>query len=484
MTTHRHVTTTCLALLLGLAACAPAGPVALAPATAATPPAATLAPAPAATLTPPPVPSATPIVLPDSVARAQAAGRLTPAEAAQLAALLAARTADWRIDPADTALRVERTPAGAICLLLTDADGAAIRLIYLTSLEPLAYAETTLEQARAAYAQVGHSDTAAVAYLGLDLLSGLVSAYSAEGAVLGGFDPATGLWQFLPLPTPEPTPAPTETPAPEPRVSEENGVYIARTEKGEVVTAPAVPGTKQGIEAVSGIERVVYRAEAGNPYGLEAGTLAGYFYPDTYTQTLEAKEATATGSLALHPNIVKVLLEQADYKNKGIFALPFRLQMDAEKPLIMLEKRHPETGKDYLFFSIPLGSEIVNPLPSTTNIRVVPQPGSQVNHTLIVYETGAVFAGKQRIDLAIADKNTLKASDQSVKYAQKLALVQHTFTKASLERFKSRLGPVPTSTNANIYFLNVVGDVTTYPISVNNLLQASGVIITLMPTTN
>lgn len=75
--------------------------------------------------------------------------------------------------------------------------------------------------------------------------------------------------------------------------------------------APDLPGTKKVMQFISGLNRVTYVAETGNPYGVTAGQYVGEFRKEV---TFEGEEV---GGVVLIPKVVEKLL--ADRDGKAIF---------------------------------------------------------------------------------------------------------------------------------------------------------------------
>lgn len=394
MTAHRPATVTWPALLLLLlAACMPASPVApastatlVAPSTRPATLTPTLAPTPAPTPTPLPRPQ---LSLPDD-------SLFSPTEQAALQSLISAAPAQWGIT-ADMDLQPDRGNGIIYLVAINRADdqlaGRIIVLDTITATAPLAIAD--LADARALAQSLGAEVNIIVVSL-VPPHDGQVVGVDGDGNVVVVFDVASKQWRPATPPTPEPTATP------ETRIKEENGVYTAMTEKGEALIAPAVPGTKQGVEAVNGIDRVVYRAEANNPYGLEAGTLAGYFYPDTYTvvDDLE-KNAAAVGAVALRGEVVAYQMAQIGAPQKvAIFPLPIdptNADPKDDPRVIVQETTTTTLKKKDIFMSVPKGVQIVNPLPPSSETNKNLSASEQAWGTAVSFGEPGTVLGKYRL---------------------------------------------------------------------------------------
>lgn len=376
-----------LLLLTLLTACAadpaaslpPAAPGAPTFAPAETPAPATLAPTEA------PQPAATPTPRPQPRLILPADDAITTAEQATLQAQIDAPPAEWGLDPETMDVQAALGEDGKLYLTLlykpaTDtADPQPVgRIIVLESLTGPAVAFADLAGARAAAEANGQPP---VSYIWVDYEGQVVGA-DENGQAVVIFDIAANAWRPVTPIAPEPTATP------ESRIKEENGVYTVMTEKGEVVTAPAVPGTKQAVEVINRIDRVVYRAEAGNPYGLEAGAIAGYFYPDTYNVTEKVEDAQVKGGLVLHAKLIDYMYKQIDSpQKKAIFALPFdptRANKSDDPMIFVQETTNTAANMQSLFFSVPRGTWIVNNLPplnpTDANARTTAQRwGTSIN---------------------------------------------------------------------------------------------------------
>ncbi|MEM2941791.1 MAG: hypothetical protein QW304_09635 [Thermoproteota archaeon] len=190
-------------------------------------------------------------------------------------------------------------------------------------------------------------------------------------------------------PTPTETPTPTVTPTPVVGIEQgANGAFVYRTETGEVLTIPAMAGLEQVVEAdENGVERVVYRAQEGNPYGLQPGEYAGEFYPNV---TLENKttrgEERQTGGLVLVPSVVldilNTQLEQIpNQRDRWLIPLPIDPRQVSEVNIII---------KDHVFSDVPMVTALViNFSGETSFVNILPK-------TDIVYLQHFVYNNRDR----------------------------------------------------------------------------------------
>jgi hypothetical protein len=144
--------------------------------------------------------------------------------------------------------------------------------------------------------------------------------------------------------------------------------------------APTVEGLGVSWEE----DRIVYRAEAGNPYNLKEGEYAGYFYPETYVLEKETnfEEERQVGAVGLRSEVVRSMLTQAGYPNQIVFPIPFDLSYVAEgERIILTEAVGRNTGKTRLIVHLPRGSRLVAGLPDNqgrTNVHIAPQTDNRV----------------------------------------------------------------------------------------------------------
>lgn len=129
-------------------------------------------------------------------------------------------------------------------------------------------------------------------------------------------------------PTPEQaprdgTPAPSPTPEPGFRLNDGSLSYL--TQRGEILTVPAIDGLVTNLVTRGSGDRAQYVAVSGNTYGLEGGSLAGEYEPniDIYRDG----RRQGLGGVSLVPQVARVLQRNAiaaqdPQSNKWIVALP------------------------------------------------------------------------------------------------------------------------------------------------------------------
>lgn len=378
-------------------------------------------------------PESTPTARPQPRLSVPADSTFTGAEQTALQSLIVAAPADWGITP-DMDLQPDRGNDLIYLVAINRADGEPaghiIVLDAITATAPLAIAD--LADARALAQSLGAEVNVILVSL-VPPHGGQVVGLDGDGNVVAVYDVAS--WQWRLAAPPEPTPTAT----PETRIKEENGVFTAMTEKGEALIAPAVLGTKQGVEAVNGIDRVVYHAEAGNPYGLEAGVLAGYFYPDTYTvvDDLE-KNAAAVGAVALRGEVVAYQMAQIGAPQKiAIFPLPIdptNADPNDDPRVIVQETTTATLKKKDIFMSVPKDAQVVNPIPPSSGTDKNLSASEQTWGTAVSIGEPGDILGKYRL-LIIYDggKTTINPVQAEIGFPV-LSVRSDQFTNGSITK--------------------------------------------------
>jgi len=165
----------------------------------------------------------------------------------------------------------------------------------------------------------------------------------------------------------------------------------------EAIVAQGLVGLAKSVED----SRIVYRAEVGNPYGLEQGAFAGYYYPEAYILDTEAnfERESQIGAVSLRSEVVRVLLYQAGYPDKIVFPIPCDISdaNNLEEKIIIWEaspKRAPDRGS--IFAHLPKGSIVVADLPNEqgyARIRIRPHSWGRV---FLTFEPGGAFSGEYK----------------------------------------------------------------------------------------
>jgi len=224
-------------------------------------------------------------------------------------------------------------------------------------------------------------------------------------------------WELIKQP--EPTSTPKLSPTPEPTA----------TPKPEInpEIAPEVIGLKRIVEQ----DRIVYRAEAGNSYGLKEGAFAGYYHPEVYLRRDQDKDSKfdpeiQTGGISLRPEVIKPLLYQAGYPDKTVFPIPFELKegkveimeaVDEEVPHFKL----PENG--VLLLSLPRDSRLVNCFfnqggeNGIGKFRFIPQ-NSKLDYLSVRCSPEGLFEGGYVLSFLIPNggNNVTEREDVVIKY--------------------------------------------------------------------
>ena len=184
----------------------------------------------------------------------------------------------------------------------------------------------------------------------------------------------TIVWTATPetTPTATPSPTPTETPTPKQGYETNNGTYIYTNENGEKLSISHIPGLTEQKKQVDGKERIIYIAEKNNPYGIEAGVEAGFFYPNVRTikkGVTEVKDNNTdtelSGGIALIPEVVKVLCQQQE-KDGYIMPIPIDLSGIKDESSIFIGEATTGEIKGYgkmsfVVVNAPSGLRITNP---------------------------------------------------------------------------------------------------------------------------
>jgi len=188
---------------------------------------------------------------------------------------------------------------------------------------------------------------------------------------------ATATPTSTPTPWPTATPVPTDTPTPTPEagvVAQPDGSFVVVTEKGERLTVPQIEGLTQKVEERNGVETVVFYAEEGNPYGLEAEAYAGEFRPNVIMAEKQ------TGGLVLDSKVVLSLLNQKlaeipKQKDRWLVPIPLDIRNSKEPVTIKLSLKEFGGGAE-TYPSVDISSPevlpLVNILPDTKEVRIAP----------------------------------------------------------------------------------------------------------------
>ena len=112
------------------------------------------------------------------------------------------------------------------------------------------------------------------------------------------------------------TAKPTETPqaSTEYQIRPDGSTAFLRKD-GRWQEIPAIKGLTPSIERVAGLKTIVYRAEAGNQWGFEAGKRVGVVDPNQYERHLN-EQMNQVGGVGLHPKIAKTLLWANGFPNQ------------------------------------------------------------------------------------------------------------------------------------------------------------------------
>ncbi|MBM4449010.1 MAG: hypothetical protein FJ015_07230 [Chloroflexi bacterium] len=279
----------------------------------------------------------------------------------------------------------------------------------------------------------------------------------------------------LPLATNPPEPTTTATPVPAARLERQtDGTYIVTTEKGQVLTVPAITGLHQEIQEIHGVKTVVYRAENSNPYGIKENVFAGLFYPEFYNRSPEKTEQT--GAVSLRVEVTNQLLLKAGFPDNVIFPLPYDITPgENSNQITELQFIKTSEGPNYIALRLPNGSTVVNGLPRDVFIHYAPQP--QNGTLLIVFEPNkGVFRNGAIMSTSIPQQNNT-ATDQVVASGKNLptATIDGFFTSKYLDRiqpnFQTRLmRPI----NAILVVRTNTAPIVTIDLSLENILTLGG----------
>ncbi len=169
-------------------------------------------------------------------------------------------------------------------------------------------------------------------------------------------------------PTPEPTvtPLPTLTATPTLTPTSTTTPTLTATPTATATNTPTLTPTPappqiEGLKPAWEKDRLVYQAEADNPYGLEAGEYAGYLFE----LNLESDAETYSNKgLVLDPQVVKNLLTQANTEENiqnGNWQMAFSFDPQGEKISIR------QVNKTYPLGSV--ASVAINGLNANINFR-------------------------------------------------------------------------------------------------------------------
>jgi len=147
---------------------------------------------------------------------------------------------------------------------------------------------------------------------------------------------------------------PSETTGTTPEIIQEETPPIVEEEIIEEVNAPEIPGLKFDQETKN------YLAEAGNPYGLEAGTEAGVYIKNAFEFEGESKDSIGLKAVIVEFIQKKLYKETKDY----YFPIPFDLK---ETGVININELALDSGLDKgrktLVCNPPVGTVFYAPFP-------------------------------------------------------------------------------------------------------------------------
>jgi len=183
------------------------------------------------------------------------------------------------------------------------------------------------------------------------------------------------------------TAKPTETPqaSTEYQIRPDGSTAFLRKD-GEWQEIPAIKGLTPSIEEVAGLKTIVYRAEAGNQWGFEAGKRVGVVDPNQYELYLN-EQMDQVGGVGLHPKIATTLLWASGFPNQIKICSPvdtttsWGLNTQGAELILQTAKtlaQKPEFDYD-IFLKAPSGSILVVPVTNVSSeklltFRVANQP--------------------------------------------------------------------------------------------------------------
>lgn len=133
------------------------------------------------------------------------------------------------------------------------------------------------------------------------------------------------------------------------------------TEKGEIKQLPQIDGLRSSYLATSNRLEIAYITQENNPYGLEAGKVAGMFHKEVFNVKDNLESANQTGGIAVRKEVwTKMIAGSIDTPD---FKLPIPIDLtNAEgdkKLLIQISKANSPNGINVLWLHAPKGSKIV-----------------------------------------------------------------------------------------------------------------------------
>lgn len=179
----------------------------------------------------------------------------------------------------------------------------------------------------------------------------------------------------LAYPTPQPTQIPTETklpptqqPTATPTVTPSPTLTMTPTPlptQTPTVTPDRVSQTPkiEGLIAKAADGKIVYLAEASNPYGLEKEAVAGVYYPEAYSVSDSEETAKRVGAVGIRKEVERYYLQQAGSpENAILWALPFDITPAGDEKLLVQQVKNTYDVQNEIFISVPENSVLVNPL--------------------------------------------------------------------------------------------------------------------------
>lgn len=187
------------------------------------------------------------------------------------------------------------------------------------------------------------------------------------------------------------TPEPTATPVQKGYATNAEGGFIFRTEKGEVLNVPSIPGLRAELVNTDTGKEVHYKSLAENPYGIQEGEDAGEYRPNVKVSSVER------GGVVLDSRVVKTIMDDKiatipEQKDKWMIALPVDISSATDDQYINLK-----FGKGFSNFDVAI-IDFAGILPMTNMIPITPD-------TVVVaqnfYHGQAYFSGARLLGLPI-----------------------------------------------------------------------------------
>jgi|GEM_PF-5455614 len=197
------------------------------------------------------------------------------------------------------------------------------------------------------------------------------------------------------------TAKPTETPqaSTEYQIRPDGSTAFLRKD-GEWQEIPAIKGLTPSIEEVAGLKTIVYRAEAGNQWGFEAGKRVGVVDPNQYELYLN-EQMDQVGGVGLHPKIAKTLLWASGFPNQIKICSPVDTTTswdsnNNEANLVIQTSENIAEGAKFkydIFFRAPQKAVLVVPVSniSVDKLLVLRRTNQPTGWTYIVVGENGVF---------------------------------------------------------------------------------------------